>query len=104
MKAETTRVESKGREQILSKEAEHADHALTMRGLSKSVDNATAVANAPCTDPFLSRNQKLLKLSFANLAVLLCSASQLLKPARKMKELNLLQKISDRNQGDYQLG
>lgn len=103
MKAETIWAESKGQNQILSEEAEHTEHVLDMQGLSKSLDNITAVANVPCTNSFLSRIQKLLQPSFANLAVLLHSVSQLLKPARKMKVLNLLQKNTGRNQGDYQL-
>lgn len=62
MKAETIWAESEGQEQILSREAEQAEHVLDMQGLSKSVDNVTAVANAntPCTDPFPSRIQELL--------------------------------------------
>lgn len=63
-----------------------------MQGPSKSVGNATAAANAPCTDSFLSRIQKVLKLAFANLTVLLPSAFQVLHPARKMKSLNILKK------------
>lgn len=85
MEAETIWAESKGQEQILSEEAEHAEHVLDMQGLSKSVESVTAVANAPCTDSVLSRIQQLLHPSFANLAVLLHSMSQLLKPARNMK-------------------
>ena len=65
MKADTRSAESKGQEQILSKEAEHAEHVLDMHGLSKSVDNVTAVANAPCADSFHSRIQKFLQPSFA---------------------------------------
>lgn len=45
MKAETIWAESKGQEQILSREAEQAEHVLDMQGLSKSEDNITAVAN-----------------------------------------------------------
>lgn len=85
MKAETIQAESKGQEQILSEEAEHADHGLDMQGLSKSVGNITAVANAPRTEPCLSRNQKLLKPPFANLAVLLYSASQAGKKNERIK-------------------
>lgn len=90
MKAETIWAESKGQEQILSEETELAEQVLDMQGFSTSVDKITAVANAPCTDSFLSRIQKRLQPSFANLAVLLHSVSQLLKPARKMNKLNLL--------------
>lgn len=65
---------------------------LDMQGPSKSVGNATAAANAPCTDSFLSRIQKVLKLAFASLTILLPSAFQVLHPARKMKSLNILKK------------
>lgn len=67
MKAETIWAESKGQEQILSREAEQAEHVLDMQGLSKSEDNITAVANTLWTVPFPSRIQEVLQSPFANL-------------------------------------
>lgn len=77
------RAEAKSK--ILSEEAEHV---LDMQGPSKAVGNATAAGTLLAQT--LSCIQKVLKPAFSNLSVLL--SFQLLQPARKRKELNILKK------------
>lgn len=71
--------------------SEEAEHVLDMQGPSKPVGNATA-AEIPLPQTLISSIQKVLKPASPNISILLPSAFQLLQPARKTKEFNILKK------------